>query len=229
MPRPTCRRAATSRRASRAREERDPKIEIERAGHLVVEEAADASPVDAPDDFTAEPTEGQRVVAKRLPRLPHRTLRGEPSGHAPVIQHVIKRCPGRQRRQPGRVTHDVTDQHRLLPGCGELRPVLCDRSVEVELPSVREDRHADRDEPFASREHHLHGVASPGDAAVSVREPAPEIDHGLAVDVGREGRPKLTASREVAFELASHTLEPRLDVPLDHGESRFGVGIGRMI
>src|SRR5207247_6097786 len=95
----------------------------------------------------------------------------------------------------------------------ELRPVLGDGSVEVQLTPLREEVCADRRDALGRREDELEGVLLPRAARLLVGCATPDVDDLLALDVQREGRADLLVLDEVALERRTHRLEARLYLP----------------
>ena len=93
----------------------------------------------------------------------------------------------------------------------ELGPVARDRGVELEEPSVQEQKQANGHETLRPREDDLERVLLPAPARVTVGGPTPEVDDELAVTHDREGSAELAAVGEIAFELLPHRLEAMCD------------------
>nr|WP_280428044.1 hypothetical protein [Nocardia brasiliensis] len=203
----------------------DPQAQPERFGDFGGEEVAHVLSADPPHQFAGQETPGDGVVVERGSRLPQRRHRFE-RGHAPrPIREV--RCAdtgfGFEAAQPGPVGEQVGDRHIRFAVGGELRPVLPDRRIEVELSTFDEQVHAGCRDPFRGRHQHHQRLCVPsfsGDRIV----PGPQVDDDPAVTMDTQ----LRGTRVFLVRLPErdpNVLVPTLDEPLDqhhHSSSRSG-------
>ena len=111
----------------------DLEVGAERAGDLLRDEGLQGLAGQAAHQLTDQVALILRVITRRGARFPPRCLGGELAGGGVPVVHVL----GRERRLPaghaGGVAEDVPDLDAFLAVLGELRPVLRDRRVGIEL------------------------------------------------------------------------------------------------
>jgi hypothetical protein len=108
----------------------------------------------------------------------------------------------------------LPDRDALFSLLGEFRPVRADTFVVVQpAPRVRDgERHGS--EPFRRRMDDYHRVFVPRLTGMLVPDPAPEIDHLLAVAIYSTRSTSLMSSRKVVRKGIAHCVEPWRDLPL---------------
>jgi len=161
----------------------DTEVRVKRTGDLLVDEPGEALAVDPADDLAEQMAERERVIAGGGARRPPRRLGGQRRRRA---LQVVQVGDG-ERRIPaghaGGVAHQVPDEDALLALSGELRPVARDRSVQVHQAPVGEHEHGQARHRLGRRPDVHDRVALPGPAPRLVGETAPDVGHGLPVDV----------------------------------------------
>jgi hypothetical protein len=100
--------------------------------------------------------------------------------------------------------HDVGDGDRSLVGRRELRPVVGDGRVDVQLSPVGQDLDAQRRERLRDRHPQWR---------CSGRPARPEIDHFLSVVVGGVREATFTGVGQVLGEDVAHSFEAGGDLP----------------
>ena len=151
--------------------------------------------------------------------FPHRRGGGE------LVDHRLPRAKLVEAEAPvdGDQTRLVRQQpaHRnvFLAVGRELRPVLRDRRVDVEVATLREHRREDRGHPLRRREAQDDGVLLPRATGLSVGDAAPQVDHRLAVLVHGHRRAVFLTLVEVGAERVRHLLPPCLDRSVDRGHA----------
>ncbi len=121
--------------------------------------------------------------------------------------HLFEREIALDGGQSRLVGEDPANGDVALAVRGELGPVAGDRRVEVELAALHQPVDAHGRDALGGGEHERDGVALPGARLVAVGEPAPEVDHRLALEVDAARRPHLVVLGEVALEGVPDPLE----------------------
>lgn len=123
------------------------------------------------------------------------------------------------RGQPGLVGEQPADGNVLLPVRRELRPVLRDGCVEVQLPALGEQERARGRHGLGGGVDDLQGVVLRGSVVLGIGDPAPQVDHFPTVQVHGDGRAHLLAACQVGRERRTCRVEPRCGLPADFGHA----------
>src|SRR5262249_38500971 len=119
-------------------------VGAERLRNLLGEERSERAAGDASHDLADERTEADGVIAGRRAGFPPRRLSGEQRRDLLEVEKIFeyeRLCPP---GQAARVRQQVPHLDALLARGGELRPVLRDRGVEIELSAVGEHQRTER-------------------------------------------------------------------------------------
>src|ERR1035437_2566048 len=103
----------------------------------------------------------------------------------------------------------VAHRDRLLAVDRKLGPKARDRRVRVESSTLDQEVGTDRGDTLGGREHEHDGFLPPRRVRARVRDPAPKVDHRLAIAVHTHRRADLAALVEVARELVEDGLVSR--------------------
>ena len=151
------------------------------------------------------------MVAVGGARLPHGRLLLERTDHRIPGQRLLQGEHGVDVGQAGLVAQEPPDRDGALAGRLELRPVLSNRCVDVEVAALGEEVGAGCGGALGGGEHELQRVFGVRGAGLAIRQPAPEVDDLATAHVhGRRGA-DLAVLLEVGAERLGHPLEPGLD------------------
>jgi hypothetical protein len=114
------------------------------------------------------------------------------------------------------VAEQVPHLDVLLAVGGELRPVVADRRVHVELAALDQHQRGQRQHGLRRRPAVDDRVLGPRRRPLLVAVPAPQVDDGLPVEVDGHRRPQLVAL-EVARQHFPNSAEPVVAVALHLG------------
>ncbi len=126
---------------------------------LLAQEAAHRLVGDAADHLAEQVADVDRVIGAEGARLPGGLLLLQ------CLDMFVPAEPGAGRGavaidDAAGVREDMADQHALLAGLREFRPVVGDGRIEIDFAAVDEDVHAQRTHAFGDRVHDDDGVFS---------------------------------------------------------------------
>jgi hypothetical protein len=181
---------------------------MERRGDVFLEEGPNRGAGHPAQNFTEQEALVVNVVGRAGTRLPQRLLHFERTDVCVVIVEPagIHGVGGQHRNRRGVIEHHP---HRdgLLARLRELGPVMRHGHVGIDQPAV--DRHVEADAGNAFGDaHHAHrGVRVPRLTVVGAGPPAPQVDHGLAINDDRAACAELFLDTKVLGERLEHRRE----------------------
>ena len=163
--------------------------------------------IDTAKELAFEESEADGVVGLPASRLPGGFLSSQYDRQPIQVRHhaLVDRLT--EREQAGLMSQQLPDRHVVLALLGELRPVRAHPLFVIEPAARVGHRHGHGRQALGRREHQDHGVLFPRLAGRLVPNPAPQVDHLLAVAVDAAGRPQLTPAGEVVGKGLAHRLE----------------------
>ena len=185
-------------------------VHPERLGHLATDELGHPETRDAPRQSGRQPAVAERVVGRGSSAV-RGTVR-EALLHREVVEQLLGvTCGPAHAVQAGLVSEQIAHGDRRLPAGGELGPVVADRGVVFDQPSLGQPVHDGRDRALGGREADRECVRRPWPLApgVGVARPGVDDDTPAVADDERSA----AATREEPGEEGGHRGEGGLNGP----------------
>jgi hypothetical protein len=142
-------------------------------------------------------------------------LAGEKGRRLLPVENVVERHGLGPAGYASCVSEKMARRDQALAMGSEVRPVLRDRRVQIELASIRQHQRDERGHRLRRREVVDDGVALPGSRACLVAEAAPDVDDGFAVDEHRCRCPDVGAAGQLGGEEITDPGETLVADPVD--------------
>ena len=182
-------------------------VGAERAGDLLPEERVEGHVGDATDDLAQQVPVRVCVVVRLGPRLVPRFRALQDADHLVPVVDLLEPDRAREAGETRAVDEYLTRGDRRLAVLFEPWPVVGDRRVEVEQPTVVQHQHGDVDHHLRRREHVDQRALRPGSSSPAVAGSGPQVDDEIPAEHHGKGGAFVDAEFLIRSEQRPERLE----------------------